>query len=103
MSAEILTRTLRVLSLESDRLFRSPPAMTTAPQSKASLVRDHMASGRWDEAIRLAASFARLDKHREAILDARTAYTNPRWLTQLGIDPEAAKLAGHAALRERFA
>lgn len=77
--------------------------MTTAPQSKESLVRDHMASGRWDEAIRLAASFARLDKHREAILDARTAYTNPRWLTQLGIDPEAAKLAGHAALRERFA
>ena len=77
--------------------------MTTAPQSKASLVRDHMAAGRRAEAVRLAASFPRLDKHRTAILDARTAYTNPRWLAQLGIDPEAAKEAGHAALRERFA
>jgi hypothetical protein len=77
--------------------------MTTAPQSKASLVREHMATGRWAEAVRLAASFPRLDKHRDAILDARTAYTNPRWLSQLGIDPEAAKEAGHAALRERFA
>ncbi len=77
--------------------------MTTAPQSKASLVREHMAAGRWAEAVRLAASFRRLDKHRTAILDARTAYTNPRWLAQLGIDPEAAKEAGHAALRERFA
>ena len=75
----------------------------TAPQSKASLVREHMAAGRWAEAVRLAASFPRLDKHRTAILDARTAYTNPRWLAQLGVDPEAAKEAGHAALRERFA
>lgn len=75
----------------------------TAPQSKASLVREHMAAGRWAEAVRLATSFPRLDKHRTAILDARTAYTNPRWLAQLGIDPETAKEAGHAALRERFA
>lgn len=76
---------------------------TSAPQSKSSAVREHMAAGRWAEAIRLAASFPRLDMHREAILDARTAYTNPRWLAQLGVDPEAAKQAGHAALRERFA
>ena len=75
----------------------------TAPQSKASLVREHMAAGRWAEAVRLAASFHRLGNHRTAILDARTAYTNPRWLAQLGIDPETAKEAGHAALRERFA
>lgn len=47
--------------------------MTTAPQSKASLVREHMAAGRWADAVRLAASFPRLDKHRDAILDARTA------------------------------
>ena len=77
--------------------------MTTAPQSKAAQVRDHIAADRWAEAVRLAASFPRLDRHRQAILDARTAYTNPRWLAQLGIDPEAAKEAGHAALRERFA
>lgn len=76
--------------------------MNPAPASKASLVREHMAADRWAEAVRVAASFPRLDKHRNAILDARTAYTNPRWLTQLGIDPEAAKAAGQAALRERF-
>ena len=29
----------------------------TAPQSKASLVREHMATGRWADAVRLAASF----------------------------------------------
>lgn len=75
----------------------------STPQSKASIVKSHMAAGRWPEAIRMAASFPRLDKHREAILDARTAYTNPRWLAQLGIDVEAAKQAGIAALRERFA
>ena len=75
----------------------------TAPQSKASLVREHMAASRWAEAIRIAASFPRLDKHREAFLDARTAYTNPRWLVQLGHDVEAAKEAGKAALLERFA
>ena len=77
--------------------------MQQQPSSKASIVRDHMAAGRWAEAIGLAASFPRLDRHRNIILDARTAYTNPRWLVQLGIDPEAAKQAGHAALRERFA
>ena len=77
--------------------------MTSPPKSKAAHVREHMSAGRWAEAVRLAASFPRLDRHRQAILDARTAYTNPRWLVQLGIDPEAAKQAGHAALRERFA
>lgn len=76
---------------------------STAPQSKASQIREHMAAGRWAEAIRIAAAFSQLDKHRTAILDARTAYTNPRWLAQLGKDPETAKAAGHAALRERFA
>lgn len=75
---------------------------TTPPQSKASQVREHMAAGRWAEAIRMAAAFGQLDKHRTAILDARTANTNPRWLQQLGIDPDSAKEAGHAALRERF-
>jgi uncharacterized SAM-binding protein YcdF (DUF218 family) len=77
--------------------------MTTAPrQSKASIVREHMATGRWAEAIRLAASFPRLDRHREAILDARSAYTNPRFMQQIGKDVEALKAAGHAALQERF-
>lgn len=76
---------------------------TTAPrQSKAFIVREHMAAGQWADAIRLAASFPRLDCHREAILDARSAYTNPRFLQQIGKDVEAIKAAGHIALQERF-
>lgn len=70
--------------------------------SKAATVRTHMAAGQWPEAIRLAASFPRLDRHRSAILDARSAYTNPRFLQQIGRDVEAAKDAGRAALLERF-
>jgi hypothetical protein len=76
--------------------------MSTAPQSKASIVRRHMAAGDWPEAIRLAASFPRLDRHRNAVLDARAAYTNPRFMIQLGKDIEAVKAAGRAALLERF-
>lgn len=77
--------------------------MTITPrQSKASIIREYMAAGQWAEAIRLAASFPRLDRHRDAILDARSAYTNPRFLRQIGKDVEALKAAGHAALQERF-
>jgi len=76
---------------------------TTTPCSKASIVREHMEAGEWAEAIRLAASFGRLDRHRVAILDARSAYTNPRFVAQLGKDIEALKEIGKAALLERFA
>lgn len=66
------------------------------------MVREHMAAEAWEEAIRLAASFPRLDRHRAAILDARVAYTNPRFMSQIGKDVEALKTAGRAALIERF-
>lgn len=72
------------------------------PQSKAARLREMMRAGQWEAAIRLAASFGRLDGHRGAILDARTAYTNPRFLAQIGRDVEAVKQAGHAALLERY-
>lgn len=72
------------------------------PRSKASVLREHLAAGRLEEALRLAASFPRLGAQRNVILDARTAFTNPRWLVQLGHCPDAAKAAGHAALIERF-
>lgn len=72
------------------------------PTSKASIVRDHMAAGRWQEAIRIAARFPRLDEHRAAILDAHGAYTNPRFLRQIGRDIEALKEAGRVALLDRF-
>ncbi|MDR0672744.1 MAG: hypothetical protein LBF93_03575 [Zoogloeaceae bacterium] len=71
-------------------------------KSKSSAVREHMAAGRWQEAIRIVARFPRLDQHRAAILDAHGAYTNPRFFTQIDKDIEALKKAGQAALIERF-
>lgn len=71
-------------------------------RSKASIVKEHMAAERWQEAIRIAARFPRLDQHRSAILGAHGAYTNPRFFIQLGKDIEAMKDAGRAALLDRF-
>ena len=76
--------------------------MQTQPRSKASIVREHMAAGRWQEAIRIAARFPRLDQHRAAILDAHGAYTNPRFFTQIGKNVESLKEAGRVALIDRF-
>lgn len=72
------------------------------PRSKASVVRELMAEDRWQEAIRIAARFPRLDQHRDAILGAHGAYTNPRFFAQLGRDLDAMKAAGRSALLERF-
>lgn len=76
--------------------------MHVQPRSKASIVREHMTAGRWQDAIRIAARFPRLDQHRGAILDAHGAYTNPRFFAQIGKDIDALKDAGRAALVERF-
>lgn len=54
--------------------------------SKLSLVRLHMQSGDWQAAVRLAARFPRLGDQRNAILDAHSAYTNPRFMQQIGKD-----------------
>lgn len=71
-------------------------------KTKLSIVKRHMQAGEWQEAIQLAARFPRLDRHRNAILDAHGAYTNPRFLVQIGKDIEALKEAGRAALLDRF-
>jgi hypothetical protein len=70
--------------------------------SKLSIVRRHMQSGEWQAAVRLAARFPRLGEHRNAILDAHSAYTNPRFVAQLGKNPAALQDAGRAALLDRF-
>lgn len=70
--------------------------------TKLSILRDHMARDEWQDAIRLAARFPRLGAYRNAILDAHAAYTNPRFLAQLGKDIEATKRAGVAALKAAY-
>jgi len=71
-------------------------------RTKLSVVKDHMASQRWQDAIRIAARFPQLGEQRSAILDAHTAYTNPRWSLGLGHDLAALKEAGRLALIARF-
>lgn len=71
-------------------------------KTKLSVVREYMVAGQWQEAIRIAARFPRLDHHRDAILDAHGAYTNPRFLVQIGKNLDAVKAAGQAALLARF-
>lgn len=71
-------------------------------QTKISVVRAHMARGEWREAIRISARFSRLGEERAAILDAHTAYTNERFMVQLGKDVEALKESGRLALIRRF-
>jgi hypothetical protein len=61
-----------------------------------------MAANDWRRAISLAARLPRLDRHREAILDAQGAYTNARFYVQIGKDPQALIEAGRVALVERF-
>lgn len=71
-------------------------------KTKLSTVREHMAAGRWQDAIRISAKFPQLGEHRAAILDAHTAITNPRWTRSLGRDIEADIAVGRAALLARF-
>ena len=71
-------------------------------ETKLSIVKRHMGAGEWQAAIRIAARFPRLGEHRNAILDAHGAYTNPRFFAQIGKDIEALKASGQRALLDRF-
>lgn len=66
--------------------------------TKLSAVTAAMDAGDWQRAIALAAKFPRLGAHRNAILDAHTAYTNPRFLAQIGRSIEGCIDSGKSAL-----
>lgn len=69
---------------------------------KIDTLRGHMAAGRWPEAIKLAATFARLGPERETILKGREALNRPDFQRQLGRDPHALIENAKAALRDRY-
>lgn len=71
-------------------------------RTKLDQLKDAAAQGDWQTAVAIAARFPQLGKIRNAVLDAHTAYTNPRFLAQLGRDPEAAKQAGRLALIDAY-
>lgn len=80
----------------------APAAPRPMPDKKIDTLRAHMAAGRWEEALRLANTFPRLGDHKATITRGWEAYARPEWLTQLKRDPEAAKAAAIAALKEMY-
>jgi hypothetical protein len=69
---------------------------------KIDVLRGLMAAGEWQRAIAYAAAFPRLGEHKAAIERAHLAHTNPRFAAQIGLDIEAAKIAGVDALKARY-
>lgn len=67
-------------------------------QTKIDQIREAAARDDWRAAVAIAARFPRLGAIRGAVLDAHTAYTNPRFLAQIGRSPEACIEAGRSAL-----
>jgi hypothetical protein len=67
-------------------------------KKKIDILREHIAAEEWKKAISLAAKFPRLGTYKEAITRAHTAYTNPRFITQIGHDIEECKRLGIIAL-----
>jgi hypothetical protein len=72
-------------------------------KKKIDILRELIDSSEWQKAIALAAKFQRLGNHKDAILRAHTAYTNPRFLAQIGRDIEECKQLGINALLVAYA
>lgn len=67
-------------------------------ETKLQTLKNAASAGDWKKAIATAARFPRLGAYRDAVLDAHTAYQNPRFFAQLKRDPQAAIDAGRLAL-----
>lgn len=71
-------------------------------QTKLSQLKDAYYAGNTTKAIRIAARFPNLGAHRDAILDAHIAITNPRWTLNMKRDVDQTIAAGIDALRIRY-
>ena len=71
-------------------------------QTKLSQLKEAYAAGNFAKSIRIAAKFHDLGAQRNAILDAHTAITNPRWMVGLGKDVDVAIANGISALQIRY-
>jgi hypothetical protein len=72
------------------------------PKSKLAKVRQAMANGDWDLAIRTAAKFPSLGKHEKAILRGRDVLNNPVLYAQMKFNLEHVRNEAIAALKERY-
>lgn len=71
-------------------------------ETKLQTLKNAAAAGDWKKALSIAAKFHDLGKERNVILDAHTAYTNPRWVVGIGKSVDACIAAGVDALRIRY-
>ena len=67
-------------------------------QTKLQTLKDAAAINDWKKAVAIAARFPRLGTIRSAVLDAHMAYTNPRFLVQVGKDVDVCKKSGRDAI-----
>lgn len=67
-------------------------------ETKLSQLKKAAALNDWRKAVAIAAKFPRLGEFRGPILDAHMAYTNPRFLSQVGKDVDSCIAAGREAL-----
>ncbi len=67
-------------------------------ETKLQTLKNAAACGDWQKAIAIAARFPRLGEYKEAITRAHMAYTNPRFIVQIGRDVDLCIDAGKSAL-----
>jgi len=65
-------------------------------------LKDLWADRQYRQALKLAATWPRLGKHRDAIRGGWAAATNPVFYRQLGKDPDGMYTAGVLAVAERY-
>lgn len=76
--------------------------MDGCPPRKIDALAALMRAGDWPRAIKFAAQFQDLGRHRGAILTASSALLSPDFYRSMGKDPEALVEAGARALRDRY-
>jgi hypothetical protein len=70
--------------------------------TKLARVRDAMAAGDWDTALRLAGRFHDLGEFAQPIQTARDAINHPAFYQQLGRDVEELRARGIEALKAKY-
>lgn len=71
-------------------------------ETKLQTLKNAAVAGDWKKAVSIAARFPRLGSIRNAVLDAHMAYTNPRFLAQVGKDVDGCIEAGKSALIDAY-
>lgn len=75
----------------------------TKPLIKAiDQLRAHWAAGDYRKALKLAASWPRLGKHKNAIQQGWAAASNPRIYAEMGKDVDALVAKGLDAIQDRY-